>query len=432
MLNDVVICKIVGVKDPKNFENSNRRNLGMLIDNAISEVFDRDKKVFIPEFGAIIYSEFNDEIDFNELLTFDDGKIIAEIQKQQSISENEAIDALNEYVTLVKDNLENKGSHFIGGIGYVNKGEDGTLTVATSISEPVFGDEEVTDSTDAEEVKIKEETQNMDDPKPDLENIPDKQADSNPETTIEQETDFKEEAINSEEKLIATHDQEIESDLESDVISEESETQDFDVNQEDSLEPDYSYQAEDEESYQVNEEENDSSQKRRNPILITVAAIILLALIAMSLYLFVFKADSQNDKSISGSTLPAGEVKANIETLQEKNKVITEENESIASAEKESNESPTKLTSKSVRPLDANEGGQKVYSLILGSFKVERNADNFHEKLVSKGIEASIFRRTNDFYFVGIESINGKLDAIELLAKFRDEEEATAWIIRNL
>ena len=56
-----------------------------MIDQSINEVFQRDKKVFIPDFGAIIYSEITDSIDFNNLLTFDDGKVIAEIQIQNHL-----------------------------------------------------------------------------------------------------------------------------------------------------------------------------------------------------------------------------------------------------------------------------------------------------------------------------------------------------------
>ena len=55
-----------------------------MIDRCIFEVYNRDKKVFIPDFGAIIYSEYNDQIDFNDLLTFDDGKVVEEIQKPEA------------------------------------------------------------------------------------------------------------------------------------------------------------------------------------------------------------------------------------------------------------------------------------------------------------------------------------------------------------
>jgi hypothetical protein len=79
-----------------------------MIDQAINEVYKRDQKVFIPDFGAIFYSEASDSIDFNELLTFDDGKLIAEIQKQEYLSEEDARRALEEYLVSVKSTLDLK------------------------------------------------------------------------------------------------------------------------------------------------------------------------------------------------------------------------------------------------------------------------------------------------------------------------------------
>ena len=61
-----------------------------MIDQAIYKVFKRDKKVIIPDFGAFIHSEITDTADFNALLNFDDGKIIAQIQKQQNLSEEDS------------------------------------------------------------------------------------------------------------------------------------------------------------------------------------------------------------------------------------------------------------------------------------------------------------------------------------------------------
>jgi len=404
----------------------------MLIDNSISEVFQRDKKVFIPDFGALIYSEFNDAIDINELLNFDDGKIVAEIQRQESVTEEQAAKKLHEFVENLKTSIEKKGTYFIGGIGYINKGEDGALTAATSISEPVFLDEDAIDLVDAEEVQITEETQNVDDSISEIKNEPDEQIDSLAETSIEQETDSNVGAIISEEELLTTNEQEIEKTLESDAISEESEILEGEVDQEESIEPDYSYRAEEEDSHQVNEDGYESTQKRKNPILIALAAILVVAVIAVPVYLIVFKADSQDNKAISTSALTAGEVQSKIEPVQRRNEEIVEENEPISNTDKVSVESPDKMNFESDLPHGANEGDLKIYSLILGSFKVESNADNFERQLNGKRIEVNKFRRNGSFYFVGIEQIPGKPNAVQLLAKLRNEEEPTAWIIRTL
>ena len=62
-----------------------------MIDQAINEVFQREKKVFVPDFGAFIYSEGTETIDFNAHLNFDDGKVISEIQEEKNQESEPAI-----------------------------------------------------------------------------------------------------------------------------------------------------------------------------------------------------------------------------------------------------------------------------------------------------------------------------------------------------
>jgi cell division septation protein DedD len=50
-----------------------------------------------------------------------------------------------------------------------------------------------------------------------------------------------------------------------------------------------------------------------------------------------------------------------------------------------------------------DEDEQKTFSLILGSFKVERNADKFRQRLQSRGINVEKFRGLKGYYFVGMK-----------------------------
>ena len=399
----------------------------MLIDNSISEVFKRDKKVFIPDFGALIYSDFNDGIDVNELLNFDDGKIVEEIQKQESVSEEEAKSKLEEYVENLKSNLDEKGTYFIGGVGYINKGEDGELTVATSIAEPVFENEDEAIADEANEELVEEEIQNSEDAAPEMEeDQPDEPVEQNLEGSAEQVTNTEEEA-NSEEVTLATEEHEFGEDLDQEGFNEEAEDIEDDEIQEESIEPDYSYEAENDGTFAVNEEEQEPANKRRSPLLIALAAILLLAIIAVPLYLFVFKADSSESKVVSASVLPVTTEEVKTEPIQEEKDFTANEEETIASTQSE----VSQAAMDSNHAITSDASGEKIYSLILGSFKVENNADNFEQHLNGKGIEANKFRRSGSFYFVGIEQIPGKPNAVALLSKLREEEEPTAWIIRK-
>jgi hypothetical protein len=76
-------------------------------------------------------------------------------------------------------------------------------------------------------------------------------------------------------------------------------------------------------------------------------------------------------------------------------------------------------------------GQKNVYSLILGSFKEESNADKFVVRLRRQGMEVGKFQRGNDFYFVGFERIQGKSNAVNQLKKIK-KEEPSAWIIKKI
>ena len=88
-----------------------------------------------------------------------------------------------------------------------------------------------------------------------------------------------------------------------------------------------------------------------------------------------------------------------------------------------------KMISTSSNSITSN--NDKMYSLILGSFKVEDNAHNYRNYLASKQQNVSIFNWGGSFHFVGFERIEGKKEALKLLAVMREEEEPTAWISRT-
>ena len=61
---------------------------------------------------------------------------------------------------------------------------------------------------------------------------------------------------------------------------------------------------------------------------------------------------------------------------------------------------------------------------------MESNADNYARSLNERGMDVDKFEGFNDFYFVGIEQIDGKEKALEQLGEARSLEP-TAWIIRK-
>ncbi len=399
----------------------------MMIDQCIFDVYQRDKKVFLPDFGAIIYSEFNDSIDFNDLLTFDDGKVVEEIQKQESLSEEEARKALEEYIEEIKNTLGKGKLHYIGGIGYLSKDENGSYFIeksqpsdeASSKKSPTKAksksskkkSESTTDQKDKTKVK-KEETA-----APTVEEIPEPlPADDNVDNDI---------SSKSEDSLLTHTEDEIEKPI---ITGEETE---YEIEEGDT----FNSFSTDEDVYNEYEEQENTAKKDNSPKKVLWIAIFVIILSVGGFYLYkVFlgpqsgdnkelltsseKSTSENDTSPSESSLEhadnASAVPSSFESGKDKLKALSNNSEN------------------SVRDEGANinDDEQKTFSLILGSFKVESNADKYRQRLQARGIDVEKFRGLNNFFFVGIEKIEGKSNAVRRLEEFK-RKDPSAWIYNN-
>jgi len=403
----------------------------MLIDNSISEVFHRDKKVFIPDFGAIIHSDFNDEIDFNASLNFDDGKIIADIQRQQEISEDAAKSALSDYVLNIKNALEREGEHLLGGIGYINMDENGSITISKAkFSMNLEDGEEFEESNSGidyidDVLELNEKAENIEDCERHEEIVLNKADEAeDPNKTPSSRNDVN--AIgDSNENLMSKDGENPDKDVDENPISEDEVIEDVD----ESADP-----IEDDENYEqhFNEEDPESEKNKRNSKLLYVGIIALFIIAIIPVYYFFIMNNSgeiHNEQSQVVEMLEDLPEKENTEV--KKQEIISNDDISTA-VTSESNKQELLADDNQQKYVDSINESDKEYSLILGSFKVENNALNFRDRLDEKGIDVSIFRRTNSFHFVGIESIHGKSNTLELLDIMRTEEEPTAWIIKKL
>lgn len=360
-----------------------------MINQCIHKVYQRDKKVFIPEFGAIIYSEFNDEVDFNELLTFDDGKVIEEIQKQQSITEEEARKALEKYVKEVKATVEKGKSHNFEGIGYLSRDKQGALVMqkeqtSSDVTEKSpeasipSSDENVAEPTQVDEIIEEVEKDEI--------NIPDSR------------DLFEEEPTDSEIPRFEN------TPVFPDMDNEEDETV-FSVEEE----KQFGY----EEELEISESESSGGNGLKTAFLIIIPILLLAA--GVYYYFNYYKSEAPNQETSKIESVESIPEKDVLESAEKATKV--------ADSEKTDN-TPVRLAStSSVDQLD--EG--KTFCLIMGSFKVERNADKYQRRLKQKGLDSNKFKGRKNFYFVGIQSIKGKSNAVRQLDEIKSKVPS-AWI----
>lgn len=363
-----------------------------MINQCIHKVYQRDKKVFIPEFGAIIYSEFNDEVDFNELLTFDDGKVIEEIQKQQSITEEQARKALEKYVREVKATVEKGKSHNFEGIGYLSRDKQGALVMqkgptnsdvsgkSPEASIPTTSEENIADPAKVDE-KI-EEVEKDEINHPDSGDL------------------FEEEATDSEFPRFEN------TPIFPDVDNDEDETV-FSVEEEKQFGYEY------EEELKIDESESSSGSGLKTAFLI----IIPILLIAAGAY-YYFNLDK------SDTTLGESSKIQSVESIPEKDVLESTEDATESVDSEKTDNTPVRLTSSSsTSQIDED----KTFCLIMGSFKVERNADKYQRRLKQKGLDSNKFKGRKNFYFVGIQSIKGKSNAVKQLDEIKSKVPS-AWI----
>ncbi len=419
-----------------------------MIDQCINEVYKRDERVIIPDFGAIIYSEYSESADFNDLLNFDDGKVLSEIQKQHSMSEEEASEALVKYVEELKEKLNQGNSVFIGGIGYIIKDDQGAYSIqkakpaanTLSIVEP----DEIVTKTDSpesepEDVSMEniqpEETEEVPEPEIEEENVPSSELEN---SFADEQREGEEEAFNDAREesedvgsygntFIHGEELSLEDKESDDIYSEEDE-----------------HESEEGNKYVYEEEEKSNTSK-----IVLLVLIPLLLLAAGGYYFFFYKDSGASDKtqqsstSLTKATTPKDSVKQNPKaekevtaSMSEQEKSKTDDSISTGAPDNTPNMASVKYSvddkkvSTTSSPSSSSSSNGRYYSLILGSFKVESNADNYQQHLQSQGLQVIKFHGKNDFYFVGFENVGSKPEAVQRLNEVQDNNPS-AWIINK-
>ena len=378
-----------------------------MILQCIIEVYQRDKKVFIPDFGAFIYSEFNDDVDFNDLLTFDDGRVVEAIQKAQTISEDEARNALNSYVYDVKQTLDAGKLHFMDGFGYLARDQGGAICLRKSDNADTNEDKDTSGSP--------EDTDQSFIPSGSSEN--DSSEASNPD--IQSQFETKEP---SDWSALLT-------DKETDVFLEEPANL---LNYEGES---FAYGASSKEKTASEHEEMlefEYNEKGGKRTLKTAAWIIipLLFLAAAAFYYFQFYNGSEVSEQHELPTTISEALLVTTPEQPESEKTSLNEEPKTSQTKEPTVQNLAKAASSNNALSITAEDEAKTYCLVLGSFKEEPNADRYQQRLQISGMAANKFKGRNGFYFVGMENIEGKSTAIKLLSDVK-ADNPNAWIINK-
>ncbi|MCG8306378.1 MAG: SPOR domain-containing protein [Cytophagales bacterium] len=399
----------------------NQKILNTMIGQSIQAVYQRDKKVFIPEFGAFFYSEATNRLDFNDLLTFDDGKIIREIQKQQTLSEEEARSTLDKYVQKIRNILEYKKSYLFEGIGTLVKQEDGTLAIDRN--EDASGAAATFEGRVPEPIDIHEHSG----PKHETDSL-ENYADTSQQIDSQRNDDFR----------LTQNSRRSEPVRKKKPPVQKGPAKKEPVNKTLHYNPFLSDADENVQEYYRRKEKYHKKLEKRNPLVTALWFIIPIVLLALAaLYYFkydqinayvarfqeynIFDGDRQRQANASSPSARPANPESN---------VVPGNSDTPGAYETGGNTSD-----KAVKTIeDASKSkisSTDLYSLVLGSFKNEENANQLIIEWKNRGLdEVDKFQGSNGYFFVGIENIEGKNKANELLSSVR-QKEPSAWIMKK-
>ncbi len=453
-----------------------------MVIEAIKKVLKRDHRVILPDLGAIIMDEaLSNTIFFNEYIKFDDELVIKQFVELTGKDLETARASVEEYILDIKKTLDKRQSHEIPGLGFIQTDEHNKIILNKHDLMAINNTDQalVLDSPEKEEttVKLSNENDNIEDmDSPDL-------------TTLEDEEPLKETIEEWEDRLEPEDIKEIEdyagfldnndytprtevnetgnsTAREKDEITPLSE--DFDTvleeeeHESDSREDGVKSGTEEENSFgsidfeeedeaPFVDEENEGSQKKVGWIV--SISLVLVAAVGASLWYFYLRPASADTPEIltqrstgtlTGSPSEVEGVAAVADdeaysegfddkepTQEEPTEIIEKEN---TSSELQPTETPIKEVEEKVTssPAESEEGEipqsrSGTFSIILGGFKVEGNADAYVKKLNEKGYNVSKYTRGTSLFYVGYPNIPTKVEAKRKLEAIK-KVASSAWI----
>ncbi|WP_430814307.1 HU family DNA-binding protein [Carboxylicivirga sp. RSCT41] len=360
------------------------------MENYILSLIKENNRVIVPNFGAFIVAKENGfSVLFNNFLSFNDGLLVDHIVEKEGISREEVEKKVDEYVVNLKQELDEKGSYSIKGLGTFTKDATGILRFEQS--------DELADSDTIEESVAEEKNtddlldiDNTDSEKEDLQepSVTPVAASSLNETTpiAEFEDDIKPEEETKEPTGSV-------SDFEKEEINSTEEKDPVAI---------------------ANKYLEEDNSKRNRSIAIFLSLFILLPLIGFSVYFFLIKDNS-----------PA-KTEQQIADVQKTDKVELEPAAGTIEA------GPDTAKQQIEEPEAIPEPEPKVYKphqLIVGSFSNEANAEKMIQKLKEKGYDQSFWFMHNNRYLVSLESFAKVYEAQARQEEILNSERMESWII---
>lgn len=106
----------------------------------LTELIHQNTRIILPEFGAFLVKDGGDKgfnpanVSFSPFLRYNDGMIEIYVAKSRGISKEEAAKDVQQFVETIKNELLEKGTFEVDGLGYLKRDQRGSLSFTLSQS----------------------------------------------------------------------------------------------------------------------------------------------------------------------------------------------------------------------------------------------------------------------------------------------------------
>jgi predicted nucleic acid-binding protein len=367
----------------------------------ILDLIRENNRVIIPNFGAFIISKEPDiSILFNNFLSFNDGLLANYVASQKGIDTIVATDQVFDYVDNLKKELEENGVYTIDHLGIFKKDDNGILRFqqADDFDMGIMEDKKEDPDTkiEAEGTDNLTETTLLDiDEASHIEEVPEEEkndfTDANVDAIVAGNKDsslltIDKDEVKEEDEGNAKEDKKEESPAAASSVSVAPP-----VNTQMDKNPGISKEkvntAVSSHSHSGTKVVKNSQQKTKKGFVLPVVIVVVVLIGVLAYFLLIFKPKKANEKKIVSIELPAV-----------KKEVVKDSTAALVS-KPVNNPVEVKDLSQQVSAVGKNE-----YHIIVGSFKLEKNAIKMVEKLKKEGFSKSQIIPKGSLFLVSAES----------------------------
>lgn len=408
-----------------------------MLDEYIKELIANNNRVIIPNFGAFLLratsknknkkelsAKIND-IYFSPFLKFNDELLMNHVIKKENVTQREAMDMLNQYISTIENSVKENGSYQIQGFGEFYMDNQGKIQFRIQSSARKESPKETQQAPPARESETRESQKTGS-------TINEKAARKKTSTTQAKSEEQSKPKTEKQQAPTSTSAQKSEKTVKTGAGTAGSGTTGASASAGKTPPP----------PPPKKEKTGQSGGKRNKGLLLSivigvpVAVVFIWAMLNFDTVQSIFTKDERQTPAMEA--MDEGTEQQRQE--QEEQDQTTSEEDTASDREQiqepaETQDQPTTQAEQSERQTSpsqqqvsrASEG--KKYYIVAGSFENRENAVNFRQKLRSQGYDSEMIGERNGMHAVSYASFDNKSQAKRELQKLRNEEGVQAWLL---